>query len=245
MQVFSGYGLFAVIAIALASPAGAADAARATPSPTRAEPAPRVAAPARASTPRPAPSASAVPAADRAAPSSQVPAVVAGSRSMDAATLARAGRQIEATPATTIYEARLSDGTLELSDRPPSTAASAVERHSYVLPQDSAARQRAESERDYWRRQAEGFERRQRDRDRELERERAVRTPRTIIVQADLGRRAAYHGYGWVPPDVNGGFVTLPGVPVGAVQPGYSSSPGAVQGRSQSGFIGSGFPSRW
>jgi hypothetical protein len=178
------------------------------------------------------------------ASSAQAPAVVAGSRSIDAAGLAHMGRQFEGAPATTIYESRLSDGTLVLSDRPPPTGASAVERHSYLLPQDGAARQRAEAERAYWRQQADGFERRQRDRERDLERGQRVRTPQTIIVQADHRRRGVYHGYGWMPPEMYGGFSAVPGLTSMAVQPVYSSSPGAVQGRAEAGFIGSGFPSR-
>lgn len=241
MRVIRGYGLIGMMAVtvAVAGPAWAADAAQASSAASRAEPAR-----ADPQAPRAGPSAAVPRTAARAAPTPQDPAVVAGSRAIDAAALARAGRQIDAPPATTIYEARLSDGTLELSDRPPATGATAVERHSYVLPQDSAARRRAEAEREYWRRQAEGFERRQRDRDRELERAQRVRPPQTIVVQADLGRRGVYHGYGWVPPDVHGGFGTMPGVPPAAVHPIYSSSPGAVQGRSEGGFIGSGFPSR-
>jgi hypothetical protein len=165
------------------------------------------------------------------------PAVAAGGRTMGAAELARAGRAVESTPAVTIYQARLPDGTLELSDRPPAGAAGAVERRSYGLaPQDPAARQRAEAEREYWRRQADAFVKRQQDREREAERARRERPPPTIVV-AEVPRRAVYHGYGWLPPEiaapgfVSGGF--------GAVG-GYTSSPGAVQGRS-SGFIGSGF----
>jgi hypothetical protein len=184
-------------------------------------------------------------AARPAAPATAVqgPAVSAGTRSMGADELARVGRQVEATPATTIYQATLQDGTLELSDRPPSGGASGIERHSYVLPQDSAARQRAEAEREYWRLQAEAFERRRAARDRVLAQgERTRPAPPVVIVQSDW-RRSVYHGYGWVPPDLYG----LPGGPgavvVGGISPIYTSSPGAVQGRD-AGFIGSGFGMR-
>ncbi len=164
------------------------------------------------------------------------PAVVAGSRTMGADELARAGRAVESTPAVTIYQARLPDGTLELSDRPPTGAAGAVERRSYGLsPQDAATRQRAEAERQYWRQQADAFGKRQQERDREAERVRRER-PAPTVVFAELPRRAVFQGYGWVPPEVHGsGFFGG----VGA-SGGYTSSPGAAQGRS-GGFIGSGF----
>jgi hypothetical protein len=164
------------------------------------------------------------------------PAVVAGSRTMGADELARAGRAVESTPAVTIYQARLPDGTLELSDRPPTGAAGAVERRSYGLsPQDAATRQRAEAERQYWRQQADAFGKRQQERDREAERVRRERPAQTVVF-AELPRRAVFQGYGWVPPEVHGsGFFGG----VGA-SGGYTSSPGAAQGRS-GGFIGSGF----
>jgi hypothetical protein len=165
------------------------------------------------------------------------PAVVAGARTMGADELARAGRAVESTPSVTIYQARLPDGTLELSDRPPTGAAGAVERRSYGLaPQDPAARKRAEAEREYWRSQADAFVKRQQERDREAERVRRER-PSPPIVVAEVPRRAVYHGYGWLPFEF-GGAVAGPST-VG-VSGTYTSSPGAVQGRS-SGFIGSGF----
>ncbi len=166
------------------------------------------------------------------------PAVAAGARTMGADELARAGRAVESTPAVTIYQSRLPDGTLELSDRPPTGAAGTVERRSYGLaPQDAATRQRAEAERQYWRKQADAFVRRQQERDREAERA-ARERPAPTVVLAELPRRAAiHHGYGWPLPDV-----AYPAVPVGGhgVSGVYGSSPGAVQGRS-GGFIGSGF----
>jgi hypothetical protein len=168
------------------------------------------------------------------------PAVSTGERSMGADELARAGRQVGATPATTIYQATLKDGTFELSDRPPEGGATGIERRSYALPQDATARQRAEAERDYWSRQAEAFERRRTDRDRVLEQaQRGRPAPPTIIVHTD-GRRGVYHGYGWVPPDLYGAGSAPGAVVVGGFAPVYTSSPGAVQGRD-AGFIGSGF----
>jgi hypothetical protein len=183
------------------------------------------------------------------APAAQGPAVSAGARSMGPDELARVGRQVEATPATTIYQATLKDGTLELSDRPPSGDATGIERRSYALPQDSTARQRAEAEREYWSRQAEAFERRRTARDRaSAQGERLRPAPPVVILQSDW-RRGVYHGYGWMPPDlygVSGGFGSF-GAPgalvVGGFAPTYTSSPGAVQGRD-AGFIGSGFGMR-
>jgi hypothetical protein len=213
---------------ALASPAWAADGATARPAAAK----PAVAKPAAAK-----------PAAAKPAPlaaSAESPAVSTGERSMGADALARAGRQVGATPATTIYQATLRDGTLELSDRPPEGGATGIERRSYALPQDAAARQRAEAERDYWRGQAEAFERRRTDRDRALEQAQRARPAQpTVIVHTD-GRRGVYHGYGWVPPDLYGAGSVPGAVVVGGFAPVYTSSPGAVQGRD-AGFIGSGF----
>ena len=162
---------------------------------------------------------------------------------MGAEELARAGRQVGATPATTIYQSTLKDGTLELSDRPPSGGATDVERRSYALPQDAAARERAEAEREYWGKQAAAFERRRTDREQALEQQ-TQRTQRPLsapptVVYLD-GRRGVYHGYGWMPPELYGAGMG-PGTPIfNAYSPVYTSSPGAVQGRD-SGFIGSGF----
>ncbi len=172
------------------------------------------------------------------------PAVVAGARTMGADELARAGRAVESTPALTIYQARLADGTLELSDRPPQAAAGAVERRSYGLaPQDAATRQRAEAEREYWRKQADAFVRRQQERDRDAERA-ARERPSPSIAVVEWPRRPAYHGYGWPLPS-DGVYPAVPtwgygGYGVSGVSGVYTSSPGAAQGRSN-GFIGSGF----
>jgi len=164
-------------------------------------------------------------------------ALTAGGRTIAADDVARVERRIEARPSTTIWQARLPDGTLELTDRPPAPGASAVQSRSYALPSDDQARQRAEAERAYWRKQAEAFEARRSERERA--RERPVAPATTVIMQADSDRPRVYHGYGWLPPDVIGG--SRPMVPV--VLPAYGSPPGAVQGRD-GGFIGSGFSTR-
>lgn len=170
-------------------------------------------------------------------------AVSTGTRSMGIDELARAGRVVESAPSVTIYQARLPDGTLELSDRPPGGGI-ATERRSYGLaPQDAASRQRADAERERWRKEAEAFERRRQERDRDVERARVDRTAPTVVI-AEASRSAVYHGHGFLPPDVIG--VVPPGArPFGSnagfgVASVYGSSPGAAQGRS-GGFIGSGF----
>jgi hypothetical protein len=188
-------------------------------------------------------------------------AVVGAGRAMSAEELARTGRAIEAPPATTIWQSRRPDGTLELSDRPPPAGAAQVGQRSYTLPKEGAARQRADAEREYWRRQAEGFNRRQQDRDR-IERAESERRARAQpqVVFADAGRPIWYgaptvqpwppHGGLPVPPGVGPPGVgpypqpeprPLPGPIQGSGASAYTSSPGAVQGRATGGFIGSGF----
>ncbi|RPH45614.1 MAG: hypothetical protein EHM87_05605 [Burkholderiales bacterium] len=184
-------------------------------------------------------------------------AVVGGGRAMSAEELARAGRAIEAAPATTIWQSRLPDGTLELSDRPPPAGAAQVGQRSYTLPKEGAARQRADAEREYWRKQAEGFNRRQQDRDRmeQAESERRARAQPQVVF-ADAGRPVWYGAptlrpwppHGGLPPGVgpSGPYPQpdprpLPGPIQGSGASSYSSSPGAVQGRATGGFIGSGF----
>jgi len=166
-------------------------------------------------------------------------AVAAGGRTIGVDEVARVERRIEARPSTIIWQARLPDGTLELTDRPPGPGSSAVQSRNYALPGDDQARQRAEAERAYWRKQAEAFEARRTERDRA--RERPVAPVTTVIVQTDPGRSAVYQGYGWLPPGGFGGVRPVaPVAPV--VAPVYGSSPGAVRGRD-GGFIGSGFGS--
>ena len=167
------------------------------------------------------------------------PAVAAGARTMSADELSRAGRRVEGTPSTTIYQARLADGTFELSDRPPGAGASDIARRSYTLPPAAPSSERAAAEREYWRGQAEAFERRRLEREQSVARERDARRAPTVVI-AQVPQRAVYHGYGWLPDDFGGGpaggaFVGGFGSPI------YGSGPGVVQGRSTGGFIGSGF----
>jgi hypothetical protein len=179
-------------------------------------------------------------AADAAAPSVS-PAKPPASKAAPARSSAR-GTSDPGTPSTTIYQSRLPDGTLELSDQPPPAGASGVAQHRYTLPPDAVARERAQAERDYWRQQAEAFEKRRVERERD-ERRAARVAPTTIVVADPYPRRYASNIWGW--PQYEGGFATpLPGIVGGVpVSPVYSSSPGAVQGRDAGGFIGSGFSS--
>ncbi len=172
--------------------------------------------------------------------SAAAPAVAAGQRSISADELARAGRAMDAAPSTTIWRSRLPDGTVELGDRPPSGAALSMERRSY--PQaaaPAAARRQADAERDYWRRQAEAFEQRRAERERNAAQAQRERTAEPTVLVID-GRQRAVGGapdWAWTVVDPS-----LPGLPPSALGPSvYGSSPGAVQGRSTGGFIGSGF----
>lgn len=164
-------------------------------------------------------------------------ATSSGGRSMAAAEVNRIERRIEGLPATTIWQARLPDGTLELTDQPPTSSATAVQSRSYALPSDGQARQRADAERAYWRRQAEAFEARRREREREAV---TAQAPPVVVFRTDVPRAIVYHGYGWQPPEIVDGIGPSTGV-VGVGGPSvYVTSPGAAQGRG-SGFIGSGF----
>lgn len=175
----------------------------------------------------------------RAASAQPAAAVSSDGRSLAASEVARIERRVEGPPSTTIWQARLPDGTLELTDRPPASTATAVQSRTYALPSDGQARQRAEAERAYWRKQAEAFEARRRERDRERE-SAAADVPRTVILHTEVHRPAVYHGYGWLPPDIVGGGGFRPGVVPAGVAPVYVTTPGAAQGRGP-GFIGSGF----
>lgn len=96
-------------------------------------------------------------------PEPGAPALAGGARAVGADEVARVARRIGDTPSTTVYVARLPDGTLELSDRPPPAGAATVVSRSYALPPDDAARRRAEVERLHWLAQAEAFAQRRRE----------------------------------------------------------------------------------
>lgn len=126
-----------------------------------------------------------------------------------------------------IYRSTMPDGSVVLGDKPASGARS-VASHSYLL---KAPRGVAEAERDYWRRQSDGFNLRQQQQDVQAPRPRM--SPRLAV--------EAPQEDAWLPSSVQPGHHgsrTL--VPLHRVPRRYASSPGAVRGRS-GGFIGSGF----
>ena len=140
---------------------------------------------------------------------------------------------IVATPAVAaetvkIFRSTMPDGTVVLSDK-PTAGAKSVASDTYVL---TAPRGAAEAERDYWRSEAEAFNRRQQQRDV------VQRTRRSMIshhrdelaMAEDAGQQPIYYG----------GHIARPLVSLHRVPRDYTSSPGAVRGRD-SGFIGSGF----
>lgn len=189
-----------------------------------------------------------------AAGASSPNAIVGGGRAVGADEVQRAGRAVEGSPATTIFQSRLPDGSLELSDRPAAGGATPLGQRTYALPPQTASVQRAQAERDYWRRQAEAFERRQLERDRleaaEAERRERARPQQVVVADGRFGV------WGWGPavivprppivrPPVDNGLgpqpAPLPGPYGSNGGSAYTSSPGAVQGRPTGGFIGSGF----
>jgi hypothetical protein len=127
-----------------------------------------------------------------------------------------------------IYRSTMPDGSVVLGDK-PSTGARSVATDTIVL---SAPRGSAEAERDYWRREAEAFNLRQQRREAEdaPSRWRAPARPDDLAMYDEWRPLATEYGYD----------AGKPLVPLRAVPRTYTSSPGAVNGRS-SGFIGSGF----
>ncbi len=127
-----------------------------------------------------------------------------------------------------IYRSTMPDGSVVLGDK-PSTGARSVATDTIVL---TAPRGSAEAERDYWRREAEAFNLRQQRRE-------ADDAPRGWMAPAQPDDLAMYDE--WRPLASQYGYdAGNPLVPLRAVPRTYTSTPGAVNGRS-SGFIGSGF----
>ena len=126
-----------------------------------------------------------------------------------------------------IFRSTMPDGTVVLSDK-PAAGAKAVASDTYVL---TAPRGAAEAERDYWRSQAEAFNRRQQQRD-------VVQFPRRGMISSHRDELAMSEDAGQ--PVYYGGYSSRPLVPLHRVPRDYTSSPGAVRGRD-GGFIGSGF----
>jgi hypothetical protein len=158
-------------------------------------------------------------------------------------------------PANVIYRSVSSSGVVSFSDQPQisrsqvtskaSTQGSAAMAQDVIRVEGNRAEQetRAKAERDYWRKQADGFASRQRERDREIENRRQAaaaqerdREQRTLIVPTWLVRGGPWQ------------FNAQPGVggnpslaPVGNGAGAYTSSPGTATAAGPASFIGSGF----
>ena len=128
-----------------------------------------------------------------------------------------------------IYRSVMPDGSVVLGDK-PSAGARSVATDTIVLTAPAGA---AEAERDYWRRQSEAFNLRQQRRD-------AADQPRRRMGAAAPGDIAMYEDEYRPLASLYGHEAGRPLVPLRHVPTVYSSSPGAVNGRS-GGFIGSGF----
>ena len=139
------------------------------------------------------------------------------------------GMTVAATGASaatlTVYESRMPDGSTVVGDK-PATGAKTVHTHRYdYAPSDKA---RVEAEREYWRRESHAFAQR--------------------YQASQAGQYAAWRGPAapqgeYYYPGAYGAYyygAARPLVPHSLVQPNYTSSPGAVNGRG-AGFIGSGF----
>jgi hypothetical protein len=70
--------------------------------------------------------------------------------------------------AITVYRTTLQDGSVEFSDRPSAAGAASIDQSTYLVPDAADALKRAQVERDYWRKQAEDFDRRNRLREAQL-----------------------------------------------------------------------------
>jgi hypothetical protein len=136
----------------------------------------------------------------------------------------------QAAETVKIFRSTMPDGSIVLGDKPTS-GASSVASDTIVL---TAPRGAADAERDYWRRQSEGFNLRQQQRD-SVQRSRRAMSPAygddLAMYGDDMQPRVSYYGHS---------SVNKPLVPPHLVPRDYATSPGAVRGRS-SGFIGSGF----
>lgn len=157
-----------------------------------------------------------------------------------AATLAIAAGQVLAAGSMTVFESRMPDGRVILGDSPVAGAKS-VKSRKYELPSAQTSRSAADAEREYWRQQAEGFERRQRAEDAIRLRGRSYSARHPYGVDQVAGLDPQWEdGYARQPVAVLGGYPNRPLVPSRFVAQTYTSSPGAVNGRG-AGFIGSGF----
>jgi hypothetical protein len=143
------------------------------------------------------------------------------------AAFAAVSAPVSAAETVKIFRSTMPDGSVVLSDK-PLTGARSVTSDTFVL---TAPRGAAEAERDYWRRQSEAFNLRQQRREAAPS-HRRIRRHLDDLAMYEHGIEPSVVYYG--PPSHR------PLVPLSRVPRDYTSSPGAVRGRS-SGFIGSGF----
>jgi len=126
----------------------------------------------------------------------------------------------------TVYESRMPDGSVVVGDK-AAPGAKSVRTHRYdYTPAD---RGQVAAEREYWRQESLAFA--QRHQAREYASQRRGGYPPAAMAP-DQGYPGWYGGY------YHGAGRPL--VPQSLVQPNYTTSPGAVNGRGP-GFIGSGF----
>ena len=157
-----------------------------------------------------------------------------------AAAVALAAGQVLAAGSLTVFESRMPDGSVILGDS-PAAGAKSVKSRKYDLPSAQSSRSAADAEREYWRQQAEGFERRQRAEDAARMRGWSYSDQGTGAVDQVAGLDGQWtDGHSQQPVVVLGGHPNRPLVPSRLVPSTYTSSPGAVNGRG-AGFIGSGF----
>jgi hypothetical protein len=105
--------------------------------------------------------------------------------------------------AITVYRTTLQDGSVEFSDRPSAADATSIGQSTYLVPDAADALKRAQVERDYWRKQAEDFDRRNRQRDAQLiaaaaaaRRAQPVNPPFGGAYDLDLLPRPVYYVHG-------------------------------------------------
>lgn len=139
--------------------------------------------------------------------------------------------------AQTIYRVQMPDGSVLLSDTPP-PGSRILQARSFAHTVDPQTAERAREQGEYWRRQSEAFDARQRERDRDAQEARRLRS----MAQLERDRAEAYGPLYGVPVVVRRPFPGGPLVPPTAVPGTYVTSPGAVNGRGAP-PIGSGFAS--
>jgi len=144
--------------------------------------------------------------------------------------LSARGMSLDA-PATRIYRSVGADGSVVYGDQ-PIAGARAVQIRSFVSASDATAIATARRQQQYWREQADAFERRRADRQAaeararaDAERERDETERLVVVVPRNLRAPA---------------FAAGPGVPIPGVPSSYGSQPGAAAS-APAAFIGSGF----